>query len=152
MGGPRRLVVCLGNPLRSDDGVGWAVADRLAGDPATADGVDVVCRQQLTPELAVDVSRAAQVVIVDARAGGAPGTVEVVPVAADGVDAGGAGWSHGLTPGALVALAVALYGWVPPVTAVGVAAGSFDAGEGLTPAVEAAVPVAVAAVLDELTA
>ena len=33
------LVIGYGNPLRSDDGVGWHVAERLADDPRLA-GVD----------------------------------------------------------------------------------------------------------------
>jgi hypothetical protein len=64
----RSLVVGYGNPLRSDDGIGWVIAGRLATDPRFA-GTDVLQRHQLTPELALDISRAGLVVLVDARSG-----------------------------------------------------------------------------------
>jgi hydrogenase maturation protease len=136
------LVVCLGNPLRGDDGVGWAVAARLAGDPDL--DADVICCHQLTPELALDLSRADRVVLVDARHGGIPGTVETAGVEPERRPSS---FSHGLTPPALLALASSLFGRVAPVSAVSVAAASFEAGEGLSPAVEAALPAAVAAVV-----
>jgi hydrogenase maturation protease len=143
----RPLVVCYGNPLRGDDGVGWRVADRLMADRRLA-GVDVIRCHQLTPELAEDMSRAARVVLVDARLATTPGSVETLPV-----EPGPAGaWSHALSPPAVVALAAELYGRVPPVSVVNVGADSFDAGEGLSPAVEAALRAATDAVLRALTA
>ena len=135
-------MVCIGNPLRGDDGVGWAVAARLARHPDL--GADVICCHQLTPELAVDLSRADRVVLVDARRGGTPGTLETAAVEPDGRPSS---FSHGLTPSALVALAASLFGGVPPVSAVSVTADSFDVGEGLSPVVEAALPGAVATVV-----
>jgi hydrogenase maturation protease len=135
-------VVCLGNPLRGDDGVGWAVAARLVGDPDL--DADVICCHQLTPELALEVSQAERVVLVDARRGGTPGTVETAAVEPDRRPSS---FFHGLTPPALVALAASLSGRVPTVLAVSVAAASFEVGEGLSPVVEAALPVAVAAVV-----
>src|SRR5919198_4121190 len=76
--GRRVLVVGYGSSLRGDDGLGWHAAALLAADPRLA-GAEVLARHQLTPELAEDVSRAALVVLVDARAdgGGAPGEVAV---------------------------------------------------------------------------
>ena len=59
------LVIGYGNTLRTDDGVGRLAAERLADDPRL-DGVRVIGRHQLTPELALDVSQAALVVFVDA--------------------------------------------------------------------------------------
>ena len=67
-------MVGYGSTLRSDDGVGWHVADRLADDPRLA-GAEVLARHQLTPELAADVARAALVVLVDAALGGEPGSI-----------------------------------------------------------------------------
>jgi hydrogenase maturation protease len=37
------LVIGLGNPLMGDDGVGWHVAERLAGDPRLPESVEVMC-------------------------------------------------------------------------------------------------------------
>jgi hydrogenase maturation protease len=135
-------VICIGSPLRGDDGVGWAVAARLEGEPDL--DADVICCHQLTPELALDVSRAERVVLVDARHDGTPGTVETAAVRSERRPSA---FSHGLTPPALMALASSLFGRVPPLSAVSVAARSFEVGEGLSPVVEAALPAAVAAVV-----
>lgn len=145
----RALVVGYGNPLRSDDGFGWYVAGRLAMDPRLA-GCDVLQRQQLTPELALDVSRADVVVLVDARSDAPPGTVAIekveVPDEIAGTSAGaGAGavassttWSHHLGPASLVGLARELYGRAGPVHVVSVGVQSLEVGEELSPPVAAA--------------
>jgi hydrogenase maturation protease len=129
------LVIGYGNPLRSDDGVGWQVAERLAGDPRMA-GVEILQRHQLTPELALEVSTAGLVVLVDARSGPPPGTVTVErvrPAATSGTT-----WSHHLGPASLMGLAQELYGRAGDVRVVSVGVASLEVGEGLSPAVEAA--------------
>ena len=136
----RALVIGYGNPLRSDDGIGWAIAGRLAGDPRFA-AIDVLQRHQLTPELALDVSRADVVVLVDARSGPPAGSVAIERV--DGASASGTTWSHHLGPASLVALARELYGRAPEVHVISVAAGSMEVGEELTPPVEAALEGAI---------
>src|SRR5208283_5436391 len=70
----RILIVGFGNPLRSDDGVGWQVAERLRDELARAD-VQVVARQQLTPEIADLASRAERVLFVDAARSGKAGSL-----------------------------------------------------------------------------
>jgi len=144
-GARRPLVICYGNRLRSDDGVAWQVADRLTGDVGLA-GVDVICRHQLTPELAEDVSRARRVIFVDAAAGGTPGTVRHAALVAPAGDVNFAAWSHDLTPARLAGLAVTIFGRVPPLDVVTVAAGSFAVGEDLSAPVAAAVEAAAGAV------
>jgi len=134
------LVVGYGNVLRSDDGVGWAVAARAAADPRLA-GADVRAEHQLTPELALDASRASLLVLVDATAEREPGAVEVRRLD-DTPDAGSA-WSHHLEPASLVALARELWGTAPAVVVVSIGVADLEAGERLSPAVEAAVPQVV---------
>ena len=134
------LVVGYGNPLRGDDGVGWVIAGLLATDPRFA-GTDVLQRYQLTPELALDVSRADLVVLVDARSGAPAGSVAIERV--DPASANGTTWSHHLGPASLVALAGELYGHAPEVHVVSVGVTSFEVGDGLAPAVEAAVAGAI---------
>jgi hydrogenase maturation protease len=143
--GPAVLVVGYGNALRGDDGVGWHAAARLAEDPRLA-GAQVLARHQLTPELAQDVARASLVVLVDARAGGPPGSVQVQRVTPwqDTTTA----WSHHLHPAALAGLAGALYGAVPPVYLVSVGGAAFDDGERLSPALQRALPGVVDVVAD----
>lgn len=134
------LVVGYGNPLRGDDGIGWVIAGRLATDPRFA-GADVLQRHQLTPELALDVSRADLVVLIDARSGAPAGSVAIEQVGP--ASAGGTTWSHHLGPASLVGLAHALYGRAAAVHVVSIGVGSVEVGEGLSPAVEAAVAGAI---------
>lgn len=126
------LVVGFGNPLRSDDGIGWHVAGRLASDPRLA-GAEVLQRHQLTPELALDVSRADLVVLIDARAGPPAGAITTERVEPTG--ASGTAFSHHLGPAGLVALARELYGRAGEVHVVSVGVASLEVGEDLSPAV-----------------
>ena len=141
----RVLVVGYGNPLRSDDGVGWHVAERLA-DGQRLDGVAVLRRHQLTPELALDVSGADLVVLVDASRDPPAGTFTVT----GGKTAVGVGtaWSHHLSPPSLIALAHELYGRVPEVFVVSCGVESLEIGDRLSPCVEAALPRVVDAVAE----
>lgn len=138
------LVVGYGNPLRSDDGIGWHVAGRLAVDPRLS-GAETLQRHQLTPELALDFSSADLVVLVDARAGPPTGSVAVETV--DPAAASGTTWSHHLGPSSLVALARELYGQAPVVHVVSVGTGSLEAGETLSPAVADAIDPVIETIL-----
>jgi hydrogenase maturation protease len=153
----RVLVVGYGNPLRSDDGVGPAVAERLMADPRL-DGAEVRTAHQLTPELALDASEVDLLVLIDAADGVPPGEVVVRDLAEGGregiADGGSAGraeeagppLTHHVDPASIVALAAELWGSSPRTVLVGVGPVSFELGETLTPVVEAAVPAAVEAV------
>jgi hydrogenase maturation protease len=139
------LVVGYGNPLRSDDGVGWHAAELLATDPRLT-GARVLAHHQLVPELALDISRASLVVLVDAAADGDPGAVSVRRVQPR--RPAPAAWSHRLAPESLAGLAKDLYGAVPPIVLVSVAAGSFAGGDRLSGALERALPEVVEVVAD----
>jgi hydrogenase maturation protease len=139
----RSLIVGYGNPLRGDDGIGWVIAGRLATDPRFT-GTAVLQRHQLTPELALDVSRAELVVLVDARSGPPAGSVSIERV--DPAAATGTTWSHHLGPASLVALAGELYGRAAAVHVVSIGVGTLEVGEGLSPAVEAAIEPAIDAI------
>lgn len=133
------LIVGYGNPLRSDDGVGWHAARLLAADRLV--GARVLARHQLAPELAEDVSRASLVVLVDAAAEGEPGSVSVRRIGSPPPTP--ITWSHHLTPETLAGLADALYGTVPPIVLVSVAAESFAEGDRLSSALQQALPEVV---------
>lgn len=141
------LVIGYGNGLRSDDGVGPAVAARLAGDPRLA-GADVRAVHQLTPELALDASGSSLLVLVDASTDAPAGEVGVkrLDPAGEADDAPGEVMSHHVDPAGIVGLARELWGTAPPVVIVSVGIASLEVGERLTPSVEAAVPRAVDAV------
>lgn len=151
------LVIGYGNPLRSDDGVGPAVAERLAADPRLRDA-EIRAEHQLTPEVAIDASRVALLVLVDAddsvpagevvvrELGAASGTSGAL--APTGRDAqGGQPLTHFVDPASLLALAAELWGAVPRTVVVGIGPLSLGLGDELTPEVAAAVPRAVEAVV-----
>jgi hydrogenase maturation protease len=138
------LVVGYGNTLRTDDGLGWYAAERLAADPRFH-GV-VLRRHQLMPELALDVSAAALVVLVDASHGPPAGTFTVERV--ERASGAGTTWSHHLSPHSLVALAHELYGRAPDVFLVSCGVESIEMGDCLSPVVEAALPQVVDAVVE----
>jgi hydrogenase maturation protease len=139
----RVLIVGYGNTLRSDDGLGWHAAERLADDPRFAD-VEVVQRHQLTPELALDISDAAVVVLIDASSELPPGefTVKRVERAAGASN----NWSHHLSPATLVSLSHELYGRASDVYIVSCGVQSVEMGDRLTPVVEAVLPKVIDAV------
>lgn len=149
-GGPSAgpvLVVGYGNPLRTDDGAGPAVADLVAADPRAASlGIDVRTPHQLTPELAVDAAAASLLVLVDAAEGRPPGEVTVERVEGDG--AADPSMTHHLEPGSLLGLARGLFGAAPPAVVVSIGAGSLEVGEGLTPEVAGAVATAAGMIVD----
>lgn len=143
------LVIGYGNALRTDDGVGPAVAERLADDPRFR-GVDVRAVHQLTPELAFDASGASLLVLVDAAADLPPGEVTVWRLDTGAV--AGEVMTHHLDPAGLVGLARELWGTAPPVVLVSVGVSSLELGDTLTPDVEEAIPRAadaVAAIIEE---
>jgi Ni,Fe-hydrogenase maturation factor len=84
------LVIGYGNTLRSDDGVGWHAAALLAGDRRLA-GAEILAVHQLTPELALDFSRASLVILIDASADDPPGTISVRPLDVAFDESGGPG-------------------------------------------------------------
>jgi hydrogenase maturation protease len=141
------LIVCYGNALRSDDGLGWHAAQLLEHDPRLQ-GARVLWRHQLTPELAVDISNAPLVVLVDASEGDEPGVISVRRLDSDSGPAAGSAWSHHVGPEELAALARELWKAAPPVFVVSVGVANLDTGEQLSPAVEQALPGLVETVVD----
>jgi hydrogenase maturation protease len=140
------LVIGYGSPLRTDDGVGPEAARRLAADPRLA-GIEVRAEHQLTPELALDASRVALLVLVDAAVEQPPGSVSVQPVRATGDAGPGAPWTHHLDASGIVGLAAELWGAAPRAVQVGVGPASLELGEGLTPVVAAALDEVVEVVV-----
>jgi len=140
------LVVGIGNPLRGDDGVGWAAADVVAADPRMR-RARVVTVPGLTPELALEVHDASVVVVVDAGAPGpTPGAITVDEVRTTSEAHWPLRQSHALDAAALRSLAVDVYGRAAPMVTGTVASSRFDHGEGLSSEVAAAIP----AVVDEV--
>src|SRR5579884_3823160 len=136
------LIIGIGNPLRSDDGLGWAVAEQLSQDGDLGSNVHMV--HQLTPELAQWMTVADLVVLIDANHEGEPGelhTHSVSPCAQPG-----AVGTHHTTPEELAALTTGLYGHCPPVVVVTMTGANFSFGEQLSPLVAQKLPLVSEAV------
>ena len=142
------LVICYGNPLRGDDGLGWEIARRLAGKPLPAQARIEVCHQ-LTPELAEPISQAERVVFVDARAGGKPGEAtwtSLHPLEGLLYPVG-----HALGPESLLTLSRQLYGKVPKAIMCSVAGMHFGLGEAFSQEVTQVLPGVAVRVREWLT-
>ena len=134
-----RLMIGYGNPLRCDDGIGPYLAATLG------DGWQILTSIQLTPELAEPISRAKQVVFLDAAHGDTPGEVVcrwVEPLPANGA------FSHTVTPASLLASAQTLYGAAPVAVLVTVTGASFGFSTELSPEILAQMPQIIAQVKD----
>ena len=155
------LVLCLGNDILRDDGVGWAIADALEGPPVDHHGPSPEARAP-SPEPRVLVKRSAlsgfylldeltgwnRVLVVDAVKTGRhpPGEVLSFPFDALGTEEGPSPHAAGLPT--VIRLGrqsgVPLPSWIHIVAVEVDDMESFV--EGLTPAVAAAVPRAVAVI------
>jgi len=138
------LIIGYGNPLRSDDGLGWH-ASRLIAQELAGHNAEVITCHQLTPELAEPLSQSSHAVFIDADAQGGPGEIhwrEVHPQAP-----ASSALTHTCSPAGLLSSAARLYGRSPQAIAVTVTAQSFDFGDSLSPVVAAALPKVVERVL-----
>jgi hydrogenase maturation protease len=131
----RILIVGYGNPLRSDDGLGWRAAEALSRSLSLPE-VEVLMRQQLTPELADNLTRADAVFFIDSARGGQPGDLRCEPVTPQP----GTIDTHHSSPAGLLALAQQLYGASPRAFVVSLCGESFDHGSALSATVEAGLP------------
>ena len=143
---PRVLIVAYGNPLRSDDGVGWVVAEELRRRLASPE-VEVLRLQQLLPEVAEGLSRADAVIFVDASCDGEVGEVRCEPVTPPLAKVQ---FTHQLSPAELLGLAGQLYGATPQAFCVTLAGHCFEHGEELSESVAARLPT-LAATVEQLT-
>lgn len=131
-------VVGIGNPLRGDDGVGWAVVEVLAD--LAIDSIQTVCVHQLLPELLDSIYVAERVIFVDARANGEPGRVMVTSIQPT---TDGPASSHQLHPAVLLAMGVKLYGRMPSAKLITITGQDFGYQENLSPPVQKAIAEAV---------
>jgi hydrogenase maturation protease len=131
----RILIIGIGNSLRSDDGIGWRVAQQLREELTLSD-VNVIATQQLMPEIAEIISRAEKVLFVDAAQVGLPGSVRCKRIEVEESHT----ISHHMSPSGIVGLAQQLYGQHPEAFLLTVSGESFDVGERFSPSVEHALP------------
>ena len=133
---PTCLILGYGNPLRSDDGVGWKAAAALEGELFSADLL-VVASQQLTPEMAELISRCSRVLFLDAAHTGSPGEIRMEIVRRD-PNANVEDVSHQLLPSALLEFAYRCFAAEPDATLLTLTGENFEFGEHFSEAVECA--------------
>jgi hydrogenase maturation protease len=139
----RVLIIGYGNPLKSDDSLGWRAADQIAQQLSSPE-IKVMRLHQLTPEVAEEASRAELAIFIDARQEGSPGEMNCELVSAQTVSR--PTHSHDLWPGSILGLAGELYGRSPRAYLLTVSGQCFEDGESLSPAVAATLPRLVAQV------
>jgi hydrogenase maturation protease len=133
------LVIGYGNDLRSDDGAGRVVADRI--DSLRLPGVTVRSLMQLTPELALEIASADTVVFVDASVEVAMTTAR--PVVAEKSDHS---MSHYATPESLLSMTETIGEAPAKAVAISVPVADLGLGTELTPVTAIGVDQAVAMV------
>jgi hydrogenase maturation protease len=148
------LVLGVGNVLLRDEGVGVAIANRLADDPATLpEGTRVVDGGTLGLDLLPLIGEAGSMVMIDAvDLGRAPGSIAVLRDDEIHSTLAGHVSPHQVGIGDLIA-AARLMGTLPArVSLVGIQPGSISIGLDLTDAVDAAVPAAMELARAEIAA
>jgi len=146
-------ILCVGNILMQDEGVGPRVAQELIERYSFPDNVEVLDRGTLGMALLADLKRLDVVLLVDAvdNTGTAPGTVltylpeDIAPYEA----------FHGAHDTRFVDVleAAALLGYNPQCHCIGVQVQDMNPDEytiGLTPAVEAAIPFLIQCIISFL--
>lgn len=132
----KTLIIGFGNADRGDDGAAWhalrALAQRL-GRPAPEhpeDGlfpegqeIDLWYELQLTPEMAEDCARYAQIYFIDAHTGNLPEEILLQPVdETPGVSI----FTHHMTPAAVMAITRSLYHRAPRATLLSIRGYDFE--------------------------
>jgi hydrogenase maturation protease len=148
------LVVGLGNPLMTDDGIGLAALERLraAWSPGPESGVELVDGGTWGLFLLPEIERAGAVVFLDAiRTGTAPGTVvELEKEAIPGVLGGASLSVHQIGLRDLIALAT-IRGTLPERTvAIGIEPRRIEMGDRISSVAEAALDSVVERTLARL--
>lgn len=130
------LVIGYGNSLRGDDGIGIAAAEQLR-DTIQNSRVRIITCQQLTPELANEMSKVDRVIMIDAAKGETPGQVTVTKIETSNDSAT---FTHELQPSTLLACSQELYGKNPATYLVSVTGYSFDFSDELSDGVTLIMP------------
>ncbi len=143
------LVLCYGNPLRSDDGAGLAVAEQLENILAP-DTATVLYRHQLVPELAEPLSEADVALFVDASENGdAHGQLNVRKISAQQEIPEPS--THQFDPAILLSYAKSLYGRAPEVCELYTIRGkTFEYGTEISPEVRQRIPELVRILLNRI--
>jgi hydrogenase maturation protease len=141
------VVIGIGNPIRGDDALGWAVTEALQ-DLISGVGIEFLCVQQLTMDLVELLADAYQAYFIDARAGSEIGRLEITNIDADSsLDTP---ISHYFDPHTLLSVVQALYGTHPQARLYTVTSNAFEVTEELSPQIRAVIPKLVSKIVSDL--
>lgn len=137
------LVIGYGNSLRSDDGAGQIVANKIA--ESLLPEVKSLAVHQLTPELAENIAQADIVIFVDAILTDAenPESVQIQEIEAADLNSS---LGHSCDPRSLLAMTQILYGKVVKAYWVLIPAVNFDFGEEFSDVTKRAMIIALSKV------
>jgi hydrogenase maturation protease len=143
---PKILIIGYGNPLRGDDAIGWLAAENLSQTVSSPD-VEILMCHQLTPELADNLQQCDAAIFIDARRDGEPGELRVERISARSDPPG---FSHEISPAALLQLCHQLFRKCPTAFLVSLCGECFELKEGLSSRAAAAFPH-LTALVNQLT-
>lgn len=139
----KALVICCGNPIRSDDAVGWRIADKIS-EKVPREEVEVIKVHQIVPELAEEAAGADFLVLVDSSISGTEMTA-LQPKRSDLSRS-----THAFSPQDLLNMIVETYGRCPRAFLIGVRGRNFSIGSTISPYAEQEEEKAVRLILDLL--
>ena len=132
------LLIGYGNTLRSDDGVGHFIADKLADK--LQDKIDIIKATQVTVEMVEDIKDRKFVIFVDAHVSDKEDWLrmeEVLPDFKFGMTA------HIFTPGALLALCEEIYNKYPKAYLFSIKGINYDFGDELSEQTKRSAEIAI---------
>jgi hydrogenase maturation protease len=134
----RVLIVGYGNPMCGDDGLGWYAAHHLESLPWTQ-GMTVIWKHQLNPELAEIVSQVDLAIFIDARWGEKPGEIVFQSITRD-EKLSGYFFTHHVELATLLTYAQEVYGHCPESIMVSISGREFGFSQRLSDPVVAVLP------------
>jgi hydrogenase maturation protease len=148
---PQTLVLALGNPIRSDDGVGIAALRCLEEDPRVPGAVDLVEGGTKGLELVSFISGVSRLLVLDAVDVGAVAGTVVCIRGSELRSLPGNGNVHDLAL-ADILNALRLLGQEPQeIILLGIQPGSTELGTSLSESVESSLPLLVEAAIEQLS-
>ena len=132
------LIIGYGNSLRSDDGIGRYLVEKIEQEQWAK--VQTLSVHQLTPELATAIASVDQVIFLDAQSNLQENALQLQELSPK-ISTTGLG--HRGDPGELLALTAQLYGQTPRAWWLLMPAHNFDWGETFSAVTNQAIPVAI---------
>lgn len=129
------LILGYGNPLRSDDGAGVRLAEKLAEEKW--ENVEVMTAQQISLDMLEDMVRREKIILIDAASDGPRVSIQNIKPGKRGLV-----MSHHTDPGALAGLAEKIYGRRLDMTVCRLRGENFEVGTELSAPVARRVAVA----------